>query len=114
MQKNKHIVKTTWYKKNKLNFIFFETIDQAKTEMGFCENNKAFMWCLASEITWELKDKIYLSYNLTFDSKENVCKFIDNKHEHDKNNCYLVEGVYFESLMGSFTYIDNDGNKFVN
>jgi len=113
MQKNKHIIKTTWYKKNKKNFIFFETVDQAKTEIGFFENNKAFMWSLASKINWELKDNIYLSYILTFDTKENVCKFIDNKHEHDKNNCYLTEGVRFEPSMGSFTYIDNNGNKFV-
>ena len=116
MEKNKWI-KTYVFKKTLPNNTLeeFENIDIAKKQLGL-DNNIAFDFSLAEKVVWELNDKHYLSFTVSFNSKDNIEKFIDNKHFHDKENCYLPPGVeLILNKRNSLTdiYIDHLGRHFI-
>ncbi len=111
MEKNKWIIIYLWKKILKDNiYQEFNNIEEAKQTMGF-NNNVAFDWPTAENVFWKLNDKVYLSATVTFNSQESFAKFIDNKHFHDKNKCYLANGVDL-ILPNKIIYIDHLGRKF--
>jgi len=116
VQKNKWIRKYVFQKNIKIGKLEeFKNIEVARQQTGV-DNNIAFDFSLAENVVWELDDKHYVSFTATFNSIENVVRFVDIKHSHDKNGCYLPAGV--ELLMNkrgslSQTYIDHTGRSFL-
>lgn len=85
-------------------FKHFTSIDEAREKMGFTENNKAFRWDLANDVQWKLEDIFSLSYTVTFDTDELQSEFVDHKHDHDVDMCYLAEGVEFDKSRCRFDW----------
>lgn len=85
-------------------FKHFTSIEEAREKMGFTENNKAFRWDLANNVKWKLEDIFSLSYTVTFDTDELQSEFVDHKHDHDVDMCYLAEGVEFDKSRCRFDW----------
>ena len=77
MQKNKWIRKYVFQKNIKIGKLEeFKNIEVARQQIGV-DNNIAFDFSLAENVVWELDDKHYVSFTATFNSIENVVRFVD-------------------------------------
>jgi len=85
-------------------FLTFKSVSEARASMGFTDENVAFRWDLASKVEWALEDANSLSYTVTFDTDQLQNQFIDNKHDHDSNKCYLSDGVEFDRTRCRFEW----------